>query len=52
MAATARVGELDRRAIRQVFEKRFTCRTMAQRYVAIYDKLDRSRRAALREVAA
>jgi glycosyltransferase involved in cell wall biosynthesis len=51
-AAAARAGELDRRAIRRVFEQRFTSRTMAENYVATYAELIRAKSAAPREVAA
>jgi glycosyltransferase involved in cell wall biosynthesis len=37
--AVARVGELSRRACRQVFERRFTADRMARDYVAVYRRL-------------
>jgi glycosyltransferase involved in cell wall biosynthesis len=37
--AAERVGELDRRDCRQVFEERFTARRMAHDYVAVYENL-------------
>jgi len=52
-AAIARIGELDRRAIRRRFEERFSGRAMARRYLALYDRLVRgtSARAAEPELA-
>ncbi|MBP0614422.1 glycosyltransferase family 4 protein [Jiella mangrovi] len=38
-AALAKVGDLDRRTIRQRFEERFTARRMAEDYLALYRKL-------------
>ena len=37
--AVGRIGSLDRRAIRSVFERRFTARRMAEDYLHIYRKL-------------
>lgn len=37
--AVTRAGELDRRIIRQVFERRFTAHGMARAYIAIYQSL-------------
>jgi glycosyltransferase involved in cell wall biosynthesis len=42
-AAVARVGELDRAACRASFERRFTAERMARDYVAVYDRVIRSR---------
>ena len=42
--ALGRIGTIDRRVCRQVFESRFTARRMARDYVAIYEDL-RGRRA-------
>ena len=39
VAAVARLHELDRATIRQVFLKRFSARIMAERYVALYRQL-------------
>ncbi|MCF3934888.1 glycosyltransferase family 4 protein [Acuticoccus sp. M5D2P5] len=39
VAAVARVGELDRRNVRRLFEERFTARRMARDYLAIYRAL-------------
>jgi glycosyltransferase involved in cell wall biosynthesis len=39
IAAVARIGELDRRRIRDTFERRFTARRMAEDYVAHYERL-------------
>jgi len=52
VAAAARVGELDRRAIRRTFEERYTSHTMAARYLGRYADLLLARGAALREAAA
>lgn len=38
-AAVARLGQLDRRAIRRRFEERFTAERMARDYVALYEQL-------------
>ena len=38
-AATARVGEIDRRRVRQRFEARFSATAMARRYLKLYDRL-------------
>jgi glycosyltransferase involved in cell wall biosynthesis len=37
--AVARVGTLDRRAVRECFERRFTAERMAREYVGIYERL-------------
>lgn len=37
--AVAKVGSLDRRKCREVFERRFSATKMAQEYVQLYDKL-------------
>jgi hypothetical protein len=34
-----KIGALHRPRIREVFEQRFTARTMAMRYLAIYEQL-------------
>jgi glycosyltransferase involved in cell wall biosynthesis len=39
VAAIARLGELDRRRIRETFDRRFTARRMAQDYLHYYDRL-------------
>lgn len=39
VAAVARLGKLDRRRIREVFEQRFSLETMARHYVETYQKL-------------
>ena len=39
VAALARIGELDRRRIRAVFETRFSARRMALDYVDLYETL-------------
>ncbi|HEY4373476.1 MAG TPA: glycosyltransferase family 4 protein [Burkholderiales bacterium] len=39
VAGIPAIGALDRRAIRGVFERRFSARAMAQGYVALYEKL-------------
>jgi hypothetical protein len=41
VAATREVLGYDRRAVRATFERRFTARTMAERYVALYQQLAR-----------
>ncbi len=43
IAATRRVGELDRARVRRVFEERFSATRMARDYVAIYERLIRER---------
>jgi len=40
--AASRVGELDRRDCRRVFETRYTTERMTQRYVEVYERLLRS----------
>jgi glycosyltransferase involved in cell wall biosynthesis len=55
--AAARLGELDRSRIRGLFEERYTCRTMAERYVQVYastlqQPLPRKAASSMREVAA
>lgn len=45
--ATARVGEIDRRACRAAFERRFTAAGMAERYVRVYEALARRAAGAL-----
>jgi glycosyltransferase involved in cell wall biosynthesis len=42
LAALERLPALDRRCVRDVFEQRFTSIAMAQRYLAVYEKLRRS----------
>jgi len=42
VAAVAQVASLDRARIRQTFERRFTARTMAKHYVALYERLLRT----------
>lgn len=39
VAAVARIGELDRRRVRQTFDRRFTARRMAEDYVSVYRQL-------------
>jgi len=39
IAAASRIDELDRRQVREVFERRFTARRMAEEYVGIYRTL-------------
>lgn len=39
IAAAARVHELDRRRVRQVFEERFTARRMAKEYLKLYRRI-------------
>ncbi|HEX5263048.1 MAG TPA: glycosyltransferase family 4 protein [Phenylobacterium sp.] len=39
VAAVGRLGELDRRAIRQRFEQRFSATAMAMRYIELYGRL-------------
>ena len=43
VAAVAQVAAFDRRRVRAAFEHRFTARAMAQRYVALYEKLGPAR---------
>ena len=43
IAAARRVGELDRRRIRALFDRRFTAPAMAEGYLAIYRRLCRER---------
>jgi glycosyltransferase involved in cell wall biosynthesis len=43
IAATRRVGELDRARVRRVFEERFSAARMARDYVEIYERLLRER---------
>ena len=38
-AALSRIGEIDRRACREAFERRFTAARMARDYVAVYERL-------------
>jgi glycosyltransferase involved in cell wall biosynthesis len=38
--AARRIGEIDRGACRRAFERRFTARRMAERYVEVYAALD------------
>ncbi len=42
--AIERVGQLDRRAIRACFDRRFTAAAMARAYVGVYSRLIQSRR--------
>jgi glycosyltransferase involved in cell wall biosynthesis len=37
--AAARVGELDRRLVRETFDARFSARVMAENYVRVYERL-------------
>jgi glycosyltransferase involved in cell wall biosynthesis len=39
IAAASHVGELDRRACREVFEQRFTAEHMARNYIEVYERL-------------
>jgi glycosyltransferase involved in cell wall biosynthesis len=39
VAALERIGTLDRRRVREVFEQRFTATTMARSYVDVYERL-------------
>jgi glycosyltransferase involved in cell wall biosynthesis len=39
VAAAKRIGDIDRRACRAAFERRFTASAMAQRYLRMYDKV-------------
>jgi glycosyltransferase involved in cell wall biosynthesis len=39
IAAVKRIGELDRRTVRATFEKRFTARRMAEKYLRYYELL-------------
>ena len=39
VAAVQRLGELDRRAVRQSFEDRFTVDRMARDYIALFEHL-------------
>jgi glycosyltransferase involved in cell wall biosynthesis len=48
VAACARLGELDRAAVRARFESRWTARRMAEDYLALYQKLIGARRPAAR----
>jgi glycosyltransferase involved in cell wall biosynthesis len=41
VAAVARVASMDRASVRATFERRFTARTMANRYAQIYGRLGR-----------
>jgi len=45
VAATREVIGYDRSAVRATFERRFTARGMADRYIALYDRLARGREA-------
>jgi glycosyltransferase involved in cell wall biosynthesis len=38
-AAVARIGTLDRRRIREVFDRRFSAKAMAERYLGVYETL-------------
>ena len=49
--AVARLGELDRGAIRACFEARFSATAMARRYLQIYERLPARRAPALTEAA-
>ncbi|MGI4812035.1 MAG: glycosyltransferase family 4 protein [Janthinobacterium lividum] len=52
VAAVAKLGDLSRKEIRAQFERRFTSRAMAERYVDAYERLLRSaHRPMLRQVA-
>jgi glycosyltransferase involved in cell wall biosynthesis len=42
IAAVKRIGELDRRTVRATFEKRFTARRMAEKYLRYYELLLRA----------
>jgi glycosyltransferase involved in cell wall biosynthesis len=50
VAAVARIGELDRRRIRQVFETRFSARRMAEDYLKVYQDQIAQRSGGLRLV--
>jgi glycosyltransferase involved in cell wall biosynthesis len=52
MAAAGHIHKLDRAAIRRVFEERYTSRSMAERYLGVYQRLIRDRSRNLREAAA
>jgi glycosyltransferase involved in cell wall biosynthesis len=39
IAAIHRIGELDRRQVRAVFELRFTARRMAEDYIGLYRRM-------------
>jgi glycosyltransferase involved in cell wall biosynthesis len=41
IAAIHRIGELDRRRVRAVFEQRFTARRMAEDYIGHYHSISR-----------
>jgi glycosyltransferase involved in cell wall biosynthesis len=43
LAALERIAQLDRRAVRRAFDRRFTAATMARRYVDVYGRLATSR---------
>jgi glycosyltransferase involved in cell wall biosynthesis len=43
VAAVAEVAAFDRGRVRDAFERRFTARAMARRYLALYEKLGPSR---------
>jgi glycosyltransferase involved in cell wall biosynthesis len=50
IAAVDRLGELDRKLVRQQFERRFTARRMAEDYVSLYHRLAVKARPTLRVV--
>jgi glycosyltransferase involved in cell wall biosynthesis len=50
--AARRIGEIDRKGCREVFERRFTARVMAENYLDAYARLTRSRGTARPQVAA
>jgi glycosyltransferase involved in cell wall biosynthesis len=43
LAALSTIGQIDRRTVRAVFERRFAARTMARSYVDLYARLQNSR---------
>jgi glycosyltransferase involved in cell wall biosynthesis len=48
IAAVARIGSLDRRRIREEFDRRFTARHMAENYLALYSTLSKKPRTGIR----
>jgi glycosyltransferase involved in cell wall biosynthesis len=50
VAAVAQLGQLDRASVRRRFEQRWTARRMARDYLAVYERLARVARPALRAV--
>src|SRR5204863_7387111 len=49
--AVGRLGELDRRQVRKHFEKRFTARRMAEKYVGHYERLASASRESTKDLA-